>query len=276
MQTHLTELVWQVQRSTGRITTAGPGGRRHAGSVGTHRVHRQQSGETAASMEQFTATSQQNMASAKQADELARNALTVANKSRGSVEHVTHSMEQIAKSSQRISEVIGVIDSIAFQTNILALNAAVEAARAGESGRGFAVVASEVRNLAQRSAEAANEIKALISASVNEVRSGSALVTDTSQTMHELADAVEHVATTIASVTVASAEQTAGIQQVNQAVSSLDSMTQQNASLVETASTAAESLKHQAMRLNDLAQRFHLDPARVAELEAGRTARLPR
>jgi methyl-accepting chemotaxis protein len=168
-------------------------------------------------------------------------------------------MDDINASSRKIADIIGVIDGIAFQTNILALNAAVEAARAGEQGRGFAVVAGEVRSLAQRSAEAAKEIKALIGASVDKVDSGSRLVADAGSTMTEIVASVKRVTDIIGEITAASSEQSDGIGQVNTAVTQLDQMTQQNAALVEQSAAAAESLKDQAARLAQVVATFRLD-----------------
>jgi len=173
-------------------------------------------------------------------------------------------MDDINASSKKISDIIGVIDGIAFQTNILALNAAVEAARAGEQGRGFAVVAGEVRNLAQRSAQAAKEIKGLIGASVEKVDSGSRLVADAGKTMQEIVGSVQRVTDIIGEITAASSEQSDGIGQVNTTVTQLDQMTQQNAALVEQSAAAAESLKQQAAALAQVVGAFKLESARAA------------
>jgi len=173
-------------------------------------------------------------------------------------------MDEINASSKKIADIIGVIDGIAFQTNILALNAAVEAARAGEQGRGFAVVAGEVRNLAQRSAEAAKEIKSLIGASVERVDSGAKLVANAGQTMQEIVGSVQRVTDIIGEITAASTEQSDGIGQINTSVTQLDQMTQQNAALVEESAAAAESLKEQAVRLTGLVGMFKLHEAQQA------------
>ena len=212
--------------------------------------------ETAASMEEFHATLKNSADSAGQAATLAASAATVAAQGGEAVQGVVRTMDDIAASSRKISDIIGVIDGIAFQTNILALNAAVEAARAGEQGRGFAVVAAEVRTLAQRSADAAKEIKALIGASVERVEAGSALVSGAGETMGRLVNEVQRVDQLIADISRATAEQTGGIEQVNAAVSQLDQATQQNAALVEESAAAAESLKQQAHRLADAVDVF--------------------
>jgi methyl-accepting chemotaxis protein len=174
------------------------------------------------------------------------------------VQRAVQTMTAITASSQKIAEITGMIDSIAFQTNILALNAAVESARAGEQGRGFAVVAGEVRTLAQRSASAAQEIKSLISASVDDVRHGNELVTQAGHTMTEIVGAVQGVATIMAEITSATVEQTAGIEQVGKAVSQMDQVTQQNAALVEEAAAAASALEHQAQSMTDAVSAFRL------------------
>ncbi len=202
--------------------------------------------QTAASMEQLTGTVRQSADAARQANQLASSAAEVAERGGSVVSQVVTTMDEINASSKKIADIIGTIDGIAFQTNILALNAAVEAARAGEQGRGFAVVAAEVRSLAQRSAEAAKEIKALIGASVDKVDSGSKLVADAGSTMTEIVASVKRVSDIIGEITAASAEQSDGIGQVNTAVTQLDQMTQQNAALVEESAAAAESLKQQA------------------------------
>ncbi len=212
--------------------------------------------ETAASMEQLTATVKQSADSSRQANQLAAGAATVAQKGGAVVGQVVQTMDSITQSSQRISDIISVIDGIAFQTNILALNAAVEAARAGEQGRGFAVVAGEVRTLAQRSAQSAKEIKDLINASVNSVHEGSRLVQDAGTTMSEIVDSVKQVSDIIGEITAAAAEQSDGIGQVNVAVSQLDQMTQQNAALVEQSTAASESLRDQASRLSQTVAQF--------------------
>jgi methyl-accepting chemotaxis protein len=178
------------------------------------------------------------------------------------VAQVVQTMDDINASSKKIADIIGVIDGIAFQTNILALNAAVEAARAGEQGRGFAVVAGEVRSLAQRSAEAAKEIKKLIGASVERVESGAQLVGEAGAAMTTIVASVRNVASIIAEITSAAAEQSSGIGQVNGAVTELDKMTQQNAALVEESAAAAESLKEQAQRLSEVVQVFRLEAVR--------------
>ena len=215
--------------------------------------------QTASAMEQFTATVRQSADSARQANQLAASAAEVAQRGGSVVSQVVSTMDEINASSKKIADIIGVIDGIAFQTNILALNAAVEAARAGEQGRGFAVVASEVRSLAQRSAEAAKEIKGLIGASVERVQAGSKLVADAGQTMGEIVGSVQRVSDIIGEITAAAAEQSDGIGQVNTAVTQLDQMTQQNAALVEQSAAAAESLRQQAVRLNQVVGTFRVD-----------------
>ncbi|MEB0135988.1 methyl-accepting chemotaxis protein [Actimicrobium sp. CCC2.4] len=217
--------------------------------------------QTAASMEQLTATVKQNAEHARQANDLAQSAADVAGKGGAVVAQVVDTMGSINASSQKISDIIGVIDGIAFQTNILALNAAVEAARAGEQGRGFAVVASEVRSLAQRSAAAAREIKVLIGNSVEQVEVGARLVDQAGATMGEIVDSVQRVTTIMREITLASSEQTTGIEQINQAITQMDEVTQQNAALVEQAAAAAEALQDQAAHLAQVVGVFKLDGA---------------
>ncbi len=215
--------------------------------------------ETAASMEELTATVRTSADSARQANQLAASASSIAVRGGQVVGEVVSTMDEINHSSKKINDIIGVIDGSAFQTNILALNAAVEAARAGEQGRGFAVVASEVRNLAQRSAEAAKEIKGLIGTSVDKVDVGTRLVAEAGQTMSEIVGSIQRVSDIVAEITAAAGEQSDGIGQVNVAVSQLDQMTQQNAALVEQSAAAAQSLKDQAARLAQVVAVFRLD-----------------
>jgi len=215
--------------------------------------------QTAASMEQLTATVQHNADTARSAAQMAGSASAAASKGGDVVAQVVSTMQAITVSAKKIADIIGTIDGIAFQTNILALNAAVEAARAGEQGRGFAVVASEVRALAQRSAHAAKEIKTLIGASVDNVEAGSRLVDDAGATMSDIVRQVQRVTDLIGEISSATLEQTSGIGQVNQAVSELDKVTQQNAALVEESAAATESLKQQAGKLVDAVGVFRLD-----------------
>ncbi|MFZ6721117.1 methyl-accepting chemotaxis protein [Undibacterium sp. Ji49W] len=214
--------------------------------------------ETASSMEELTSTVRQNADNARQANQLVVSASGVAVKGGAVVGQVVSTMGSIKESSRKIVDIIGVIDGIAFQTNILALNAAVEAARAGEQGRGFAVVAAEVRNLAQRSASAAKEIKSLISDSVDKVDQGSKLVDEAGKTMDEIVTSVQHVADIMSEITAASQEQSSGIEQVNLAITQMDEMTQQNAALVEQAAAAAESMEEQAVALAEAVSVFKL------------------
>ena len=217
--------------------------------------------ETAASMEELSSTVRANSETAQHAAQLAQQASQVAEQGGAAAQKVEQVMQEINSSSQQIAEIIGVIDSIAFQTNILALNAAVEAARAGEQGRGFAVVASEVRSLAGRSADAAKEIKQLISASVNKVEAGSLLVDEAGGTMRNIVNQVQQMATLISDINHATREQSAGISQVSDAVSQLDQVTQQNAALVEEAASAADSLNQQAQQLVRAVSVFKLQAA---------------
>jgi methyl-accepting chemotaxis protein-2 (aspartate sensor receptor) len=214
---------------------------------------------TASSMDQLTATVRQNSENARQANQLALNASSVAEKGGATVAQVIERMDAISQSSRKISDITGVIDGIAFQTNILALNAAVEAARAGEQGRGFAVVAGEVRNLAQRCAAAAREIKVLIEASNNEVEAGGMLVAEAGATMHEVLASVGRVTDIMSEITAAGQEQTAGIEHINRAVGEMDETTQQNAALVEEASAAAQAMQDQAAELARAVRLFRLD-----------------
>jgi methyl-accepting chemotaxis protein len=216
--------------------------------------------QTAASMEELTATVRQNADNAKQANQLAVSASEVAVKGGHVVSQVVATMSSITDSSKKIVDIISVIDGIAFQTNILALNAAVEAARAGEQGRGFAVVASEVRNLAQRSAAAAKEIKTLIGDSVEKVDVGSKLVESAGKTMDDIVNSVKRVTDIMGEITAASQEQSTGIEQVNQAITQMDQVTQQNAALVEQAAAASESMKVQALSMSELVSSFTLSP----------------
>ncbi len=220
--------------------------------------------ETASSMEELTATVTQSADTARQANQLAGTAAQAAARGGEVVGQVVTSMQQSTDSTRKISDIIGVIDGIAFQTNILALNAAVEAARAGEQGRGFAVVATEVRNLAQRSAAAAKEIKGLISDSVEKVEAGNRLVDQAGRTMEDVVTSIKRVAKIMGDISDASREQSSGIEQVSLAVSQMDEVTQQNAALVEEAAAAAESLEEQAHNLSSAVSIFKLDDTAAA------------
>ncbi len=269
MSSALGRMVHQVRQSTDSIAIASA-----EIATGNHdlsaRTEQTSSNlqETAAAMEQFTSTIQQSAGSAQQASSLAAGATGVARRGGEVVNQVVATMEDINHSSKKIADIIGVIDGIAFQTNILALNAAVEAARAGEQGRGFAVVASEVRSLAQRSAEAAKEIKLLISASVEKVETGSRLVSDAGTTMTDIVQSVQRVTDMIGEITAASSEQSAGVSQVNKAISNLDQMTQQNAALVEESAAAAQSLREQADHLAREVSMFKVNAASYGPAQA--------
>jgi methyl-accepting chemotaxis protein len=219
-------------------------------------------------MEELTSTVKQNADSAYQANQLAMSASQVAVKGGAVVSEVVSTMGSINESARKIVDIIGVIDSIAFQTNILALNAAVEAARAGEQGRGFAVVATEVRQLAQRSAAAAKEIKSLIDDSVEKVDTGAKLVDQAGATMKEIVDSVKRVTDIMGEISTASKEQTDGIEQVNQAIAQMDEVTQQNAALVEEAAAAAASLQDQAVSLSHVVSVFKLGDGHIAPAPA--------
>ena len=218
--------------------------------------------QTAASIEELASTVRQSADSAREAHELARGTSAAAEQGGQVVARVVSTMDDITRASQKIADIVGVIDAIAFQTNILALNAAVEAARAGDQGRGFAVVAGEVRSLAQRSAQAAREIKTLIGASSEKVESGSKLVQDAGAAMTEILGGVERVTDIIGRISSATAEQSTGIGQVNSAVSELDRMTQQNAALVQQSAASAQSLREQTLRLTQAVGAFRLEAAR--------------
>jgi methyl-accepting chemotaxis protein len=278
----LQEIVGQIKEATDSISTAAKeiaSGNQDLSS----RTEEQASSleETASSMEQLTSTVKQNADNARQANELAGTAQSVAVKGGEVVGQVVDTMSAIHQSSSKIADIIGVIDGIAFQTNILALNAAVEAARAGEQGRGFAVVATEVRNLAQRSAAAAKEIKGLISDSVDKVESGNRLVNQAGRTMEEVVSSIKRVAKIMGDISDASREQSSGIEQVSLAVSQMDEVTQQNAALVEEAAAAAESLEEQAGNLAQAVAIFKLEgsaaaPRLAAPRSASSAAQTPR
>ena len=260
MNDSLVKIVGEVRIGTDTIATASS--QIAAGNMDlSSRTEQQASSleETAASMEELTSTVKQNADNARQANQLAESASQVAVKGGSVVSQVVDTMSAINSSSKKIVDIIGVIDGIAFQTNILALNAAVEAARAGEQGRGFAVVAAEVRNLAQRSAAAAKEIKTLIGDSVDKVEEGSKQVAEAGKTMDEIVTSVKRVTDIMAEITVASQEQTSGIEQINQAITQMDQVTQQNAALVEEAAAAAASLQEQASGLLQVVSVFKLE-----------------
>jgi methyl-accepting chemotaxis protein len=264
MQRSLQRMVGDIRQTTDAIRTASheiaSGNQDLSGRTEQTASSLQQ---TASSMEQLTLTVRQTADAARTANQLASATADAAQRGGAVMVQVVDNMAQISGSSRKIGEIIGVIDSIAFQTNILALNAAVEAARAGEQGRGFAVVAGEVRSLAQRSADAAREIKSLIAASVETVDSGSRLVHNAGSTIGELVADVQRVNDIIGEISSAAAEQSVGLGQVNSAVSQLDQMTQQNAALVEQSAAAAESLREQSRRLTEVVSAFQVDGALV-------------
>ncbi|WEF31087.1 methyl-accepting chemotaxis protein [Pseudoduganella chitinolytica] len=259
MNDNLARIVGQVRNGTEHISSAS--GEIAAGNLDLSTRTEQQASaleETASSMEELTATVRQNADNARQANQLAASASEVAVRGGEVVGRVVETMDSINASARKIVDIISVIDGIAFQTNILALNAAVEAARAGEQGRGFAVVASEVRNLAQRSAAAAKEIKVLIGDSVDKVDAGSKLVEQAGTTMTEVVQSIHRVTDIMGEITTASVEQSSGIEQVNRAISDMDGVTQQNAALVEEAAAAAASLREQAAALAGVVSVFKL------------------
>ncbi|MBI5255750.1 MAG: hypothetical protein HY855_04570 [Burkholderiales bacterium] len=250
MQASLVKVVGQVRGNAESVATASAQIAQGNQDL-SQRTEEQASAleETAATMNQLGSTVKNNADNARQANQLARSASEVAQQGGAVVGEVVETMKGINDSSKKIAEIIGTIDGIAFQTNILALNAAVEAARAGEQGRGFAVVAGEVRSLAQRSAEAAKEIKSLIGASVERVEQGSALVDKAGETMSEVVASIKRVTDIVGEITSASSEQATGVNQVGEAITQMDQVTQQNAALVEESAAAAESLRGQAQQL---------------------------
>ncbi|MBA5690431.1 methyl-accepting chemotaxis protein [Rugamonas apoptosis] len=277
MRDSLTSIVSAVRSSTATIATAST--EIASGNLDlSSRTEQQASSlaETAAAMEKMTATVKQNADNARQANQLASAAANVAVKGGTVVSRVVETMGSINDSSKKVVDIIGVIDGIAFQTNILALNAAVEAARAGEQGRGFAVVASEVRNLAQRSASAAKEIKALIDDSVSKVNAGSELVDEAGTTMGEVVSSIQRVTDIMSEISAATGEQTAGLEQINHAIIEMDNVTQQNAALVEEAAAAAQAMQDQALNLEQTISVFKLDGASAMALPAARPAAAPR
>jgi methyl-accepting chemotaxis protein len=274
MNTALANIVGEVRSGTDTIATASS--QIAAGNQDlSARTEEQASSleETAASIEELTSTVRANAANARQANDLAASASGVATRGGAVVADVVGTMGAINESARRIVDIIAVIDGIAFQTNILALNAAVEAARAGEQGRGFAVVAAEVRNLAQRSAEAAKEIKALITDSVDKVASGSRLVDQAGATMKEVVDSIGRVAGIMGEISNASSEQQAGIEQIHGAISQMDQVTQQNAAMVEEAAAAAQSLRDRAAGLAQLVSEFQLGAGQPSSGASGARAR---
>ncbi len=285
MNERLVDLVGRVRTGSEGIATASA--QIAAGNTDLSQRTEEQAAsleETAASMEELTATVKQNADNATQGNTLAGQASQTATRGGEVVGRVVETMRDIANSSEQVAQIISVIEGIAFQTNILALNAAVEAARAGEQGRGFAVVAGEVRTLAQRSATAAREIKELIGVSVERVNNGTALVDDAGRTMGEIVQSVKRVADLMNEISAASGEQRTGIEQVNQAVTQMDEVTQQNAALVEEASAAAQSMSSQAAALRELVSVFNIGSAGraattsiapVARVVASATARRP-
>ncbi len=266
MQAHLSKTIGNIRQSADTIATAS--GQIAVGNLDlSSRTEEQASAleETASSMEELTSTVKQNADNARQANQLAVNASDIAGKGGAVVSQVVTTMGAINESARKIADIIAVIDGIAFQTNILALNAAVEAARAGEQGRGFAVVASEVRNLAQRSAGAAKEIKELINDSVEKVDAGTRLVDQAGATMNDVVASVRRVTDIIGEIAAASQEQTAGIDQINQAITQMDDVTQQNAALVEQAAAASASLQDQAGSLVGAVRTFKTSHGSMAE-----------
>ena len=265
MNQKLKAIVLEVRRGTDSMVTAST--QIATGNLDlSSRTEEQASAleETASSLEQLTSSVKQNADHTRKSSELAGNATQVANQGGQAVKQVVQTMGEINDASRKIVDIISVIDGIAFQTNILALNAAVEAARAGEQGRGFAVVASEVRTLAQRSASAAKEIKALIDDSVTRVDNGSRLVEQAGSTMSEVVASVKRVTDVVGEISAASSEQSAGIEQINRAIAQMDEVTQQNAALVEEAAAAAQSLQEQSHRLSETVSIFRLDSQHAA------------
>ncbi|TFW07021.1 HAMP domain-containing protein [Oxalobacteraceae bacterium OM1] len=265
MNASLLKIVFEVRQGTDAIATAS--NEIAAGNLDLSSRTEQQAGsleETASSMEELTSAVRQNADNARQANMLANTASDVAIKGGEVIDEVVGTMSEINASARKIVDIIAVIDGIAFQTNILALNAAVEAARAGEQGRGFAVVAGEVRTLAQRAAAAAKDIKSLIDNSVDRVDAGSSLVNQAGKTMQDIVASVRRVTDIMADITAASTEQTAGIEQVNQAITQMDSVTQQNAALVEEAAAASNAMQQQADRLAEAVALFRVDGSAVA------------